>query len=266
MGNSIQEITIQSAGEKIKGRFFLASTTTTQPTAIIVPGWPGNPEDVLGLGAFLSARGVNAIIFNPRGHHESEGESTFANTLEDIGAVIDWARSNENRYPIHEDLLFLGGYSYGGGMALVYASTDPTIKWVFSIAGTDHAQQIRKYQEDEEFAHLLAEFLSSTATPKGPIRFDVNAALEELSENQDVFGLRENAANLAGREILLIGGWEDENVTVEEYLLPLYRELKKNQSGEVVFKVFHDDHGFAEAREEMSEAVLAWIESKAASA
>jgi dienelactone hydrolase len=266
LSNSVQEITIQSGSSNIKGRLYIAQTNAIMPTAIIVPGWPGNPEDILGLGAFLSDRGVNALIFSPRGHYESGGESTFANTLEDIASVIDWARTNEGGYPIQRDLLFLGGYSFGGGMALAYASMDPTIKWIFSIAGTDHAQLIRHCQEDEEFAEFLVEILSETAAPKGPVRFDVQATLSELSEGQDIFGLRENAANLAGREILLIGGWEDENVTIEESLLPLYRELKKNLDGEVIFKVFHDDHEFAEVREEMSEAILTWIRSKTASA
>lgn len=266
MENSVTQITIQSQGASLKGRFFEASSQTDIPTAIIVPGWPGNPDDVLGLGEFLSKCGVNAIVFNPRGHHESEGESTFANTLEDIAAVVTWARSNGSRYPIDEDLLFLGGYSYGGGMALAYASADPSVKWIFSIAGTDHARLIRQYQEDEQFAELLEEILAGTAAPDGPIRFDVSGALQELKENQHVLGLKENATNLAGRDILLIGGWEDENVTIEGYLLPLYRELKRNDDGEVIFKVFHDNHEFADARKEISDAVLDWIISKSASA
>jgi pimeloyl-ACP methyl ester carboxylesterase len=253
-------------GQDLKCRFFEANTSGPTPTAIIVPGWPGNPDDVLGLGDYLSRNGINVLVFNPRGHHKSEGESSFANTMEDIAAVVNWVQSSDSGFPIEKDLVFLGGYSFGGGMALAYASTDPEIRWIFSIAGTDHAELIRKYKEDEKFAQFLEEVLASTAAPEGPIRFEVSEALRELSENQHVFGLRENANNLADRDILLIGGWEDENVTIEEYLLPLYRELRKNESGEVTFQVFHDAHEFAEEREQISEAVLSWIKSKVASA
>jgi len=266
MQRSTERISVESGGANVEGRIFLAPTETRVPTAIIVPGWPGNPDDVLGLGVFLSHRGVNAIIFNPRGLHNSGGESTFANTIDDIRAVVRWARSNGSGYQIDKDLLFLGGYSYGGGMALAYASTDPTTKWVFSIAGTDHAQLIRKYQQDQEFAAFLRTTLSSTAAPYGPVRFDVEAALAELSENQQVFGLRENAASLAERSLLLIGGWDDQNVTVDEYLLPFYRELRKEGASDVKFLVFHDDHEFANVRMQISQAILEWIQSKAESA
>lgn len=76
----------------------------------------------------------------------------------------------------------------------------------------------------------------------------MEADLRELAEHQDVYGLRENARNLADRSILMIGGWEDEQATVDQYLLPLYRALKRASAADVTFLVYHDNHGFSKVR------------------
>lgn len=259
MTRSIEAIQIESGGAYLKGKSFLAGKPGQCPTAIVVPGWPGNPDDVLELGDFLSHGGVNVVVFNPRGFHDSEGVASFAHTLQDIGAVVQWILSHSNKYPRGYESLFLGGYSFGGGLAMAYASRDPSIRRIFSIAGTDHAQIIRQYGEDESYAAMLKEALQSTAAPQGPVRFNVGSTLDELRENQNVYGLRENAAHLADRSLLIVGGWEDNNVTIEDHLLPFYRELRKMAAGDVRFLVFHDDHGFSRVREEMSAAVLEWI-------
>jgi dipeptidyl aminopeptidase/acylaminoacyl peptidase len=264
VSDNVERIVVASGGSSIAGKLFAAQDVATSPTLVVVPGWPGNPDDVLGLGAFLSRRGVNVVMFNPRGLYGSGGEATFAHTLEDIEAVVEWVRTQGPEHGINREPLFLGGYSYGGGLALAYASKDPTIRCLISIAGTDHAQMIRQIEGDQQFARLIREVLESTAAPEGPARFDVDLSLKELSESQAILGLRENAANLADRSLLLIGGWEDENVTVDHSLLPFYRELRRRGARDIDFLVFHDDHEFAEVRTEMSQAILDWIQSKSA--
>jgi len=98
---------------------------------------------------------------------------------------------------------------------------------------------------------MLDQMLASTAAPGGPIRFDVEASLKALMEGQAVFGLRENAGALADRSILMFGGWEDVNTTVDDYMLPLYRALRAAGAEDVTFQVFHTDHGFGNVRDEL---------------
>lgn len=222
-------------------------------SVLLVPGWGGGPTDVLGVGRFLSANGVEAFIVIPRGWHDSEGEASFANALEDIGAALQWVRQHST----HE--VILGGHSFGGGMALAYAAQSRSVGKIFSIAGTDHGQLIRQYQKEPAFASMLDLMLMSTAAPQGPIRFDVEASLNELIKGQAVFGLRENADALADRAILILGGWEDVNTTVDDYLLPLYRALRAAGAADVTFHVFHTDHGFGNVREELHRQILDWV-------
>jgi hypothetical protein len=144
-------------------------------------------------------------------------------------------------------------------MAMAYAARDPRVRNVLSIAGADHAEFIREYQRNASFAEMMDEVLRSTQAPEGPARFDVEASLRELAAHQDVFGLGENAARLADRSILLVGGWEDTSVTIEQQVLPFYRALKEAGAEDVTFLVYHDDHGFDQVRERMADDIRNWI-------
>ena len=43
-------VTVASEGSKMHGRFFRAAGEGLHPALLLIPGWPGNPRDVLGLG------------------------------------------------------------------------------------------------------------------------------------------------------------------------------------------------------------------------
>ena len=62
-----------SGGEHVRGQFFESANGDPMATLVLVPGWPGNLRDVIGLGALLGQMNVNVLMFNPRGLHQSEG-------------------------------------------------------------------------------------------------------------------------------------------------------------------------------------------------
>ena len=178
--------------------------------------------------------------------------------MDDIAATLVWIR-NSGRPELNASAVVLGGHSWGGGMALAYAAKDPSVQRVFSIAGTDHGQFIRRYQSDSEYAAALHQVLMASAAPQGPIRFDVDQTLEELADGQANYGLLENVERLADRSVLLVGGWDDENVTVDQTLLPLYRALRKARNRDVTFKVYGADHSFAAVRPDLLADLSAWL-------
>jgi len=250
-----------SEGACVRGRFFAAAGTAPATTLLLVPGWPGNPNDVLGLGALLAEQGINVCMFNPRGLHQSEGISSHANTLQDIGAALQWLRQADvqRRFGVDTTRLVLGGHSYGGGMAMAYAARDSSVRRVISIAGNDQGEFAREMQRNAAFAEGSRRMLLSTRSPEGPARFDFDAGLKELVDHQDVYGLRENAANLADRSILLLGGWEDEQVTIDQFLLPLYRALRGAGAAKVTFLVYHTDHDFSNVRQQLASDIAGWL-------
>ena len=250
-----------SGGLHVQGKFFLARDAKPLYTLLLVPGWPGNPNDVLGLGQLLAERSVNVLMFNPRGLHKSEGTASFSNTLEDIGAAIRWLGRSETRQRFLVDTarIALGGHSYGGGLATAYAALNPSVRCVISIAGNDHGEFIRRYQGDSSLARSIDTMLASTRAPAGPARFDLKATIRELEENEAIYDLRRNAAKLVDRSILLLGGWEDQQTTIEQIMLPLYRALQSAGAKDVTFTVYHTNHSFSKVRERMANDIRDWL-------
>jgi dipeptidyl aminopeptidase/acylaminoacyl peptidase len=184
-------------------------------------------------------------------------------TLEDIRAAIEYLDQPEviRRYHIDTDRLVLGGYSYGGGMALAYAAQHPKVQRVFTIAATDHGEFARECQRNPAFAQTIGALFKELESPNGPVRFVAEAALEELVRDPEPYDLRSHATDLANRDLLLIGGWDDSNVTIEHHVLPFYRALKGARAQSVQIAAFQDDHAFERSRERLAEAVVRWVKS-----
>jgi len=250
-----------SRGFKIQGKFYLAVGESTFATVLLLPGFPGNEDDVLELGQSMSQCGINALTFNYRGTYQSEGTHSLGSTLEDISAAIEYLHQEGviRKFQIDTDKLVLGGYSYGGGMALAYAAIHPEIKRIFSIAGTDHGEFVQEYKQTPAFAEMVDAMFEELEFPTGPVRFVGKLAVEELIQNPAPYDLRLNATILANRDILLIGGWNDLNVTIEHHILPLYRALVEANAPKVQIAAFQDNHAFESSREELAAIVIRWV-------
>jgi dienelactone hydrolase len=245
----------------LKGKFYPTEGKGPFPTVLLVQGFPGNEEDVLGLGQRISASGMNAFTFNFRGTHESEGEFALEGSVEDIRVAFEYLHKEEivGKFKIDTSNIVLCGYSFGGGMSLICAANHPEIKRIVSIAGTDHGEFIREYLRNESMAKIINESFDEMKAPEGPVRFEGRAALQKLADSVGFYDLRLSAPKLAGREILLIGGWDDMNVTIDNHLLPLYRALKEENGRNVEFVVYQSDHSFSNVREKLAEDIIGWV-------
>ena len=252
-----------SEGCRIKGKFHLATGEPAFPTVLLLPGLPGNEDDVLELGRRMSQCGINALTFNYRGTHQSEGTCSLRGTLEDIRAAIGYLHQEGviRKFQIDTGKLLLGGYSYGGGMALAYAASHPEIQRIISIAGTDHGEFAREYDRNPASEEMIDAIFEELEAPTGPVRFAGKGAMEELTRNPAPYDLRLNATAVANRDILLIGAWDDANVTIEHHILPFYRALVDAKAQKVRIVAFQDDHAFERSREGVAATVVRWVKS-----
>lgn len=109
---------------RLQARFHRGKGDAQLPTVLLLQGSPGNPVDVLGLGERFAKHGYNTLTFNYCGTHNSEGLSSFADAQLDIAAAYRFLE--ECALPgVDSDRVILGGWSYGGGMALTYAAGHP---------------------------------------------------------------------------------------------------------------------------------------------
>lgn len=258
-----RSIEFYSQGQKIRGEFYLADDGTTTHTALLLPGFPGAVGDVLDLGLRMSEAGINTMTFNYRGTHGSEGTFSLKNTLEDIQAAYEYLHQDQvmREFQVSTDELVLGGYSFGGGMAVVYTTNHPEIKRVFSISGTDHGEFVREYMRNPALAEAIKASYAELKFPAGPVNFEWEDAVEEITQNPDPYDLKRGANALADRDILLIGGWDDMNVLIEQHILPLYRALVDVTARKVQIAAFQDDHAFERSREELAATVVHWVKS-----
>ena len=255
------DIYFNSNGFILKGKFYPANGEGSFQTVLLMQGFPGNEIDVLGLCKKISDAGINAFTFNVRGTHKSEGEFSFKNTIQDIQSAIEYIHKEGiiKRFKIDTSNIILGGYSFGGGVSLVSAVNQPEIKRIISIAGTDHGELTREYMRNKSFAEMLNNNLDNCRAPEGPVRFKGHEAMQELIDNLDYYDLRLCAPKLTQKEILLIGGWDDINVTIDNHLLPFYRALKNEKVENVKFIVYHTDHSFKNVRNELADDIINWL-------
>ena len=75
----MKRVCLDSGGDDVRGVFYAAADPAA--TLLLLPGFPGNEDDVLDLGASLSGRGFNALMFNYRGTYRSQGAFTLAGTV-----------------------------------------------------------------------------------------------------------------------------------------------------------------------------------------
>jgi pimeloyl-ACP methyl ester carboxylesterase len=254
------EIEFLSQDSHLHGRFFPAPGAGLKPTLLIVPGWPGNPSDVAGLGDFLPAFGINMVMFNPRGMLASEGSFGFGNTLSDIGAALDWLARSEvrQRFKIDPAKITLGGHSFGGGMACVYAAMDDRVRRIISISGADPGEVADKMLNDPATAASYRKLLTTPGAFQVRVA-DFDAALEDIRATGTGYALRETAPRIADRSILLVGGWEDRNVTIEQTVLPYYRALKNAGAKDVRFLVYHADHQYSGVSRKLASDIRDWL-------
>ena len=262
------EITIDRNGVHLKGKFYISEGTGKFPTVILLQGFPGNEQDVLGIGKKLSGVSINALTFNYSGTHQSEGEFNFENTQKDIKAVFEFIYHSKNihQYKVDTTRIYLGGYSYGGGMAFTYAANYPEIKSVFSIAGNDHGAFMKEYNRNPEMKKMIDKMFDELKVQTETVRFGPGGTPKGIAELRIIelnptFDLRNCAPLMAPKDILLIGGWDDRGVSIENIILPLYRALKNENAKKVKITAVQDNHTFRNSREELAQTIIEWIKT-----
>ena len=85
--------------------------------------------------------------------------------------------------------------------------------------------------------------------------------LEEscLLKNIDNYDVKKHCSKLINRKILLIGGWEDNGILLEEHFLPLFRRLKELEAENITIEALDTNHSFSNVLDELFEMITNWI-------
>jgi pimeloyl-ACP methyl ester carboxylesterase len=262
------DITIDRNGILLRGKFYVSEGTGVFPTVILLQGSPGNETDVIGIGNILSLSGINALTFNYSGTFKSEGKTSLKNSEMDIMAAYKFLHRAENiaKFKIDTSFIVLGGWSYGGGMAMTYSIKHPEIKTVFTIAGVDWGEYYEKYLRDPEFKKTTDAGMAKLKTLTEQIRFDDGTMPDEITKDgiirlDSAYFLRKSARMFAGKDILIICGWDDPLSTVDQYIVPLYRAIKKENAQNISIAAFQDNHSFRNSRQDVAQTIIKWVKT-----
>jgi len=258
-------IDLVSNGNILKARVYPASKAIMSPAVILLHGFPGNKNSPFGLAERLQKSGITILAFNYQGTFDSEGLFSFDNCQNDIGVALSFLKqeSNIKRFGIDTSRIVICGYSLGGAMALTAASHNPDIKNIISISGgNDQAIYLRKMALYPAFRAGFEQRIVSTYAPEGPIKGDsmyIHDYFGTIIPEVDRFDLLKNAEKLKEQKVLFLVGWQDNEIPMEEYIIPIYRKLKSQNPEKVYIKAFDTDHTFGNVREELTNSIVEWV-------
>jgi dienelactone hydrolase len=254
-------VVFESKGADIHGLFYKAPRVGPLSTVILCQGFPGNNTDVLGLGERLMEEGFSALTFNFRGTWESEGLLTVANSLEDVISAIRYVKSSSTvrKYNVDPSSIAVVGYSYGGGMALLGSLNDSAIRRVIYIAGGNLSEVGRMMQQSDDFRRAILKMVDQGISDSGFRGSKAEELFAEVFADMDKYDLVKHAEALSYKDILIVGGWRDQENTIEHHILPLFRALQRHGAKQVQIEIFDADHEFTNVRSQLADRIVSWL-------
>lgn len=254
-------VAFESKGANIHAIFYQASGVEPLPTVILCHGFTGNDTDVLGLGERLRKDGYNALAFNYRGTWGSEGLFTIANSLEDVASAIHYMESSSTirEFNVDPSSITVLGWSYGGGMALLGSLNELTIRRVVYIAGGNLSEVGRMMKQSAQFKEAILKMVDKGIADSGFSSLLAEELFADVFSDMDKYDLVKHAEAISNKDVLLIGGWRDQENMVEHHILPLYRALQEHGAKRVQIEVFNTDHAFTNTRSQLADRIVSWL-------
>ncbi len=256
-------VVFESKDVNVHGLFYKASAVEPLSTVVLCHGFPGNNTDVLGLGERLMKEGFNALAFNYRGTWGSEGLLSNANSLEDVISALRYVKSSlvVREFNVDPSNITVIGWSYGGSMALLGSLNDPAIRRAVFIAGGNLSEVGRMMQQSDEFRQAILKAVDKGISDSGFSSLPAEELFAEVFADMDKYDLVKHAHALSSKDILIIGGWRDQENTIEHHILPLYRALQRHGAKQVQIEIFDTDHSFTNVRSQLADRIVSWLKA-----
>lgn len=240
-----------SCGDGAQVGLFSSAPEPSPPLVIVCHGFTGSKEGGGGAVAMadaLAGRGFATLLFDFTGCGESEGlweEITLSRQVEDLGAIVEWARQRGYRR------IILNGRSFGGATALAYAAADRQLDAVCTWAATARPLQ------------FFSGFAGQKINPAGSAgeRIALDGGSERIYLQRRFFqdlqshDLLRCAAGISPHPLLLIHG------TADEVVPPADARLLFEAAGEPkeLALIKGADHRFSDHRRQIWDLFFRWL-------
>lgn len=235
-------IPTQIASSSIAVYALLAGDSTKKQTVIFCHGMPGFEKN-LDLAQVIRRSGRNAVYFNYRGSWGSEGEYLYANSLEDVNALIDHLSKPEisERYRIDTTSFVLFGHSYGGGIALLSGANNEQVDKIIAMSPMNLGYWLKNASAEDKQAVLEGVNRNFMLNVSPNLVQDIEGNVE----NYDVINYQ---IELSKKSVLVL----DENDRNREWV---------EKIPGVDYLIWDTDHSFTHKRIELANTILIWLEN-----
>lgn len=162
-----EDVTFYSDGVRLAGEVFLpagGAPGERHPAVVVCHGFGGIKQFFVGdIARALAAQGFLALTFDYRGYGESDGPRNRLFPLEQVDDCIAAVTYLRTRDDVDPERIAAYGTSFGGGIAIAAASTEPRIKAVVCGVGIGDCgrwlRSLRRHWEWLEFEKRLDQDL-----------------------------------------------------------------------------------------------------------
>ena len=238
------ELTIPSFGSKMYGFAYTADGKGPHPTVILLHGLPGN-ERSLDVAQSLRRGGYNVIYFNYRGSWGSKGSFSFQNSIDDVGAVVDFITDslNSTDLKVDKERIALYGHSMGAGFSLLAGLKDPRVKAVIGISVFNPYTLL---QGDEARGNLIS--LKEYLLTLGMLNCNPDKFLNDILSDVTKYNV----------EALIVRSTKPVLVIDEHMNNKGFTEINKRK--DFSYKIWNTDHAFSNRRIALTVEVKNWLD------
>jgi hypothetical protein len=144
-------------------------------------------------------------------------------------------------------------------MALLGSLNDPTVKRVVYVAGGNLSEVARMMKQSAEFRQAILNMTDKGIADSGFSSLSAENLFDDVFSDMDKYDLVKHVETLSRKDILIIGGWRDQENTIERHILPLVRALQRHKAKQVQIEIFDADHAFTNFRSQLADRVVSWL-------
>lgn len=242
---------IPTHGVEINGIAYIPAGAGPHPAVILCHGLPGNEKN-LDLAQALRRAGWTVITFNYRGSWGSPGNYRFTQNLEDVDAVLAYARDPANAAKLRMDpaRIALVGHSMGGWATALTAAHDKKLIGAIMISAGNiglvgsmpRADAIKRMTDNG------LEALAGTSP---------EAMADELIANRDAFDFSKAAPRLVDTKLFVLTS-DDGLAFMSDALSAGIRAAHGTR-----LTTLHvaTDHGWSDKRIRLESEIINWLEA-----
>lgn len=241
-----------TGGVNVPARFFIAAGAGRHPTVLLLHGFPGT-ELNLDLARAIQRVGWNVLAIHYRGVWGAPGQFALGNTVEDARSALTWLREPDRKSLVDTSRIVVLGHSMGG-FDTVMIGDDAEVAGFVTLSAWDVSAEAARLNTPAGRAAAeteLAEDLSFT-------NMTFASMADEIATNTKAWNWESNAAEMAGRPILVIDS--------DDGLAPrgdaVVAAVNAAGGPTPTRLKFETDHSYNDHRIALTSAVVAWLQAE----